>query len=38
MQYLLLRRCEQSFFYDEQVRIKRWRLFDDEEPLGGEPA
>ena len=34
MQYLLLRRCQQSFFYDEQVRTKRWRLFDDEELWG----
>ena len=23
--------CEQSFLYDERVRIKRWWLFDDEE-------
>ena len=29
-QYLLFSLCEQSFFHDEQVRIKGWWLFDDE--------
>jgi hypothetical protein len=28
MQYLLLRRCEQSFFHNNQIRIRCWWLFD----------